>query len=138
MWRVLPYPTVYSAIEISRVGLEYIYISKAIDIQKSLLSRVSCADEFRSASLLEDMVADPEIASTLWTMTSSKSTKLGSAKKENIFHPSSRKAGQISRKAIRQTKLSNILSEKNKKHNASGTSSNFSVTGSGVFMSILS
>jgi translation machinery-associated protein 16 len=48
--------------------------------------------------------------------------KSASAKKEKLFHPSSRKAGQLARKAIRQTKLSNILHERHTKHNASGTS----------------
>jgi translation machinery-associated protein 16 len=52
-------------------------------------------------------------------MTSKKST---SAKKEKLFHPSSRKAGQLARKAIRQTKLSSILHDRHKKHNTSGTS----------------
>lgn len=65
----------------------------------------------------------PEIAASshdffFKTMT----TKKSASTKEKIFHPSSRKAGQLARKAIRKTKISNIVNERHKKHNASGTS----------------
>jgi len=44
--------------------------------------------------------------------------KSASAKKEKGFHPSSRKAGQLARKAIRQSKISNIVNDRHKRHNA--------------------
>jgi len=60
--------------------------------------------------------------------------KSASPKKEKLFHPSSRKAGQLARKAIRQTKLSNIHRERHKKHNASGTLSYSAVSSLKSFM----
>ncbi|KIK60415.1 hypothetical protein GYMLUDRAFT_43724 [Collybiopsis luxurians FD-317 M1] len=39
-----------------------------------------------------------------------------SSKKEKIFHPQSRKADQLSRKALRKEKLESVLSNRNKKH----------------------
>ncbi|KAJ3755064.1 hypothetical protein EV360DRAFT_50427 [Lentinula raphanica] len=39
-----------------------------------------------------------------------------STKKEKIFHPQSRKADQLSRKALRKEKLVSIASSRNKKH----------------------
>ncbi|KAF9531780.1 hypothetical protein CPB83DRAFT_848715 [Crepidotus variabilis] len=41
-----------------------------------------------------------------------------SAKKEKVFHPSSRKAGQLARKALRKGKVGNLSSERHKKHNS--------------------
>jgi hypothetical protein len=42
-------------------------------------------------------------------------------KKEKIFHPSSRKAGQLTRHAHRKDRLENLTSKRNQKHNLLGT-----------------
>jgi translation machinery-associated protein 16 len=41
-------------------------------------------------------------------------------KKEKLFHPSSRKAGQLARKSLRNGKLGNQSSKRSQKHNAQG------------------
>lgn len=38
------------------------------------------------------------------------------AKKEKVFHPESRKAAQIARKALRKGKLGNLASKRGQKH----------------------
>ncbi|KAJ3798346.1 hypothetical protein GGU11DRAFT_781217 [Lentinula aff. detonsa] len=45
-----------------------------------------------------------------------KATATKSSKKEKIFHPQSRKADQLSRKALRKEKLVSLVSNRNKKH----------------------
>ncbi|KAG6891222.1 hypothetical protein C0995_008474 [Termitomyces sp. Mi166 len=42
-------------------------------------------------------------------------------KKEKVFHPSSRKADQLARKALRKGKLGNLASKRSQKHNSLGT-----------------
>ena len=46
-----------------------------------------------------------------------------SAKKEKIFHPESRKAGQLGRKQVRKSKLAQQASNRAKLHSAKGKSS---------------
>ena len=41
-------------------------------------------------------------------------------KKEKIFHPSSRKAGQLTRQAHRKSRLQNLASKRSQKHNSLG------------------
>jgi len=41
-------------------------------------------------------------------------------KKEKIFHPSSRKAGQLARHALRKGKLGNLALKRNQKQNSFG------------------
>lgn len=43
-------------------------------------------------------------------------------KKEKIYHPSSRKAGQLARNALRKGKLGNLASKRGQKHNSLGRS----------------
>jgi len=45
------------------------------------------------------------------------------AKKEKIFHPESRKAGQLERKQLRKSKLAEQASKRAKLHSAKGKSS---------------
>ncbi|KAF8075006.1 hypothetical protein FPV67DRAFT_1559612 [Lyophyllum atratum] len=56
-------------------------------------------------------------------MAPSKSPKATPApKKEKLFHPSSRKAGQLARNALRKGKLGNLASKRGQKHNTLGKS----------------
>ncbi|TFK51777.1 hypothetical protein OE88DRAFT_1467516 [Heliocybe sulcata] len=51
-------------------------------------------------------------------MGNSKPTKSGSEKKEKVFHPQSRKAGQITRTQLRKNKLSEASNKKSRKSHA--------------------
>ncbi|KAF8159646.1 hypothetical protein B0H34DRAFT_704311 [Crassisporium funariophilum] len=47
-----------------------------------------------------------------------KTTAAAKVKKEKVFHPSSRKAGQLARNALRKGKLGNLSSKRNQKHHS--------------------
>jgi translation machinery-associated protein 16 len=51
---------------------------------------------------------------------SSTKTKQGSGKKEKVFHPESRKAGQLARTQLRKEKLANAASKRARKHSSQG------------------
>lgn len=57
-------------------------------------------------------------------MAPSNSTKAATAatkiKKEKLFHPASRKAGQLARHALRKGKLGNLTTKRNQKHDSLG------------------
>ena len=55
--------------------------------------------------------------------SSSTKAKAKPAKKEKIFHPQSRKAGQLARTQLRQSKLAGQASKRSKKHSSKGRSS---------------
>ena len=44
------------------------------------------------------------------------------AKKEKVFHPASRKAGQLARNALRKGKLGNLSTKRSQKHHTLGLS----------------
>ena len=56
-------------------------------------------------------------------MAPTKASKPASAKKEKIFHPSSRKAGQLARKSLRKGKLVGLVNDRHKKQCSLGTCS---------------
>jgi hypothetical protein len=51
-----------------------------------------------------------------------KKASKGKPKAEKIFHPASRKAGQMERNSLRKQKMGNQLVKRNKKHMAQGMS----------------
>lgn len=55
-------------------------------------------------------------------MAPSKSAKATASKtkKEKVFHPASRKAEQLARKALRKGKLGDLSSKRSQKHDARG------------------
>ena len=53
-------------------------------------------------------------------MAPSKTGKTAQPKKEKVYHPSSRKAGQLARHALRKGKLGNLASKRGQKHNSLG------------------
>ena len=54
--------------------------------------------------------------------TTAKSAVASKVKKEKVFHPASRKAGQLARHALRKGKLGNLLTKRNQKHHSLGVS----------------
>jgi hypothetical protein len=54
--------------------------------------------------------------------TSAKSAVASKVKKEKLFHPASRKAGQLARHALRKGKLGNLATKRNQKHHSLGVS----------------
>ncbi|KIM44488.1 hypothetical protein M413DRAFT_24978 [Hebeloma cylindrosporum] len=50
--------------------------------------------------------------------TSAKSAVASKVKKEKLFHPASRKAGQLARNALRKGKLGNLATKRNQKHHS--------------------
>jgi translation machinery-associated protein 16 len=50
--------------------------------------------------------------------TTVKSAVASKVKKEKVFHPASRKAGQLARHALRKGKLGNLSTKRNQKHNS--------------------
>lgn len=52
--------------------------------------------------------------------TSAKSAVASKGKKEKVFHPASRKAGQLARHALRKGKLGNLATKRNQKHHSLG------------------
>jgi translation machinery-associated protein 16 len=51
-----------------------------------------------------------------------KSAVASKLKKEKVFHPASRKAGQLARHALRKGKLGNLATKRNQKHHSLGVS----------------
>ena len=49
-------------------------------------------------------------------------SKTAKPKKEKVFHPASRKAGQLARNALRKGKLGNLSTKRNQKHHSLGSS----------------
>jgi translation machinery-associated protein 16 len=47
-------------------------------------------------------------------------TAVPKPKKEKVYHPESRKAGQLARNSLRKGKLGNLASKRGKKHNSLG------------------
>jgi len=52
--------------------------------------------------------------------TRAKTSAAAKEKKEKVFHPASRKAGQLARHAIRKGKLGNLATKRTQKHNTLG------------------
>ncbi|KDR80540.1 hypothetical protein GALMADRAFT_61617 [Galerina marginata CBS 339.88] len=50
--------------------------------------------------------------------STAKSTTATKEKKEKLFHPSSRKAGQLARHALRKGKIGNLATKRNQKHSS--------------------
>ena len=55
-------------------------------------------------------------------MAPSSRVKTAKPKKEKVFHPSSRKAGQLARNALRKGKLGNLSTKRSQKHDSLGLS----------------
>ena len=55
-------------------------------------------------------------------MAPSTTAKTAKLKKEKVFHPSSRKAGQLARNALRKGKLGNLSTKRSQKHHSLGLS----------------
>jgi translation machinery-associated protein 16 len=54
--------------------------------------------------------------------------KTSGGKKEKVFHPSSRKAGQLARQALRKEKLQNLKTKRKEKDGTLGSSNSLSQT----------
>jgi hypothetical protein len=64
---------------------------------------------------------EQQLGVTFMHMAPSKTPKSTSRpKKEKVFHPDSRKAGQLSRVQLRKAKLADAASKRTKKHSAQG------------------
>lgn len=72
---------------------------------------------FRLNRLLRAEIVEMAPSKSPKTAAKTAGGKVASAKKEKVYHPESRKASQLARKALRKGKLGNLAQKRGKKHN---------------------